>query len=41
MVLRPVSELDLSIARMKLLRWYPREAEAIELATAGCWAGPR
>lgn len=35
--LEPVSPLDLGIARMKLARWYPAEAEVIELATAGCW----
>lgn len=35
--LEPVTPLDLSVARMKLARWYPWAAEVIELAAAGCW----
>jgi hypothetical protein len=39
--LEPVTPLDLGVARMKLARWYPAEAEVIELAAAGCWMEPR
>jgi hypothetical protein len=39
--LEPVTPLDLSIARMKLARWYPWAAKVVELAAAGCWVEPR
>jgi hypothetical protein len=35
--LEPVTPLDISVARMKLERWYPEAARVIELAAAGCW----
>lgn len=35
--LEPVTALDINVARMKLERWHPDAAGAIELAAAGCW----
>jgi hypothetical protein len=35
--LEPVTPLDLGVAKLKLERWYPEAAGAIELAAAVCW----